>query len=62
MDRWIKAAERMPDPGQMIVKRWYGMPDPAWVGRQPDTFWAGRYNGTEKDSSFDAWYPLPEEN
>lgn len=48
---WIKVAERMPDSGQLIVKRWNN-----------GAVWAGRYSGTEKDSSFDAWCPLPEEN
>jgi hypothetical protein len=45
---WISTEDRLPDRGQLIVKRW-----------KNGATWAGVYSGSEKDSSFDAWFPLP---
>lgn len=45
---WISTKDRLPEPGDLIVKRW-----------SKGTVWAGIYTGTSKESSFDYWYPLP---
>lgn len=46
---WTRTTERRPEPGALIVKRW----------DHNGAVWAGFYSGTEKDSSFDEWFPLP---
>jgi hypothetical protein len=45
---WTKTAERRPNAGDWIVKRW-----------KTGAVWAGQYSGTDKDSSFDEWCALP---
>jgi hypothetical protein len=44
---WIKSSERMPDAGDLIVKRW-----------ESGAVWAGIYSGSAKDSSFKEWILL----
>ena len=46
---WVSVKDRLPDVGQLIVKRW----------RAKNSVWAGIYTGGEKDSSFDDWILLP---
>lgn len=46
---WISMAERKPEPGTLIVKRW-----------KSGSVWAGVYSGSDKDSSFDEWVALPD--
>lgn len=41
---WIPVTERLPEPGQLIVKR--------FANRQ---VWAGNYSGSPKGDSFEAW-------
>lgn len=45
---WIDAKERLPQPGEMIAKRW----------RRTGAVWAGIYTGSKKESSFDEWVSL----
>lgn len=45
---WVQTSERRPDAGRLIVKRW-----------KNGSVWAGVYNGSDKDSSFDEWVYLP---
>lgn len=44
---WIKIG--LPEPGRLIVKLWF----------KKQSYWAGIYNGTDKEGSFDAWMYLP---
>lgn len=48
--RWNKTSDGLPEAGRLIVKRW----------TKKGSQWAGRYSGSPKDSSFDAWIYLPE--
>lgn len=41
---WVNTKVKRPPTGALIVKRW-----------RNGAVWAGRYFGTEKDSSFDEW-------
>lgn len=41
---WFKITDQRPAAGRLIVKRW-----------KSGAVWAGRYTGTDKDSSFDEW-------
>lgn len=45
---WIQATERLPNAGDLIVKRW----------AHNAAAWAGVYAGSAKDSSFDEWVLL----
>lgn len=45
---WIRSLARMPDPGQLIVKRW----------DHNRSVWAGYYHGSAKEGSFDEWVAL----
>jgi hypothetical protein len=47
MTLWVETKTRLPQAGQLIVKRWAN-----------GNVWAGRYSGRPKDSSFDSWMPL----
>lgn len=44
---WISVLERLPDAGELIVKRW-----------KSGSVWAGIYSGSAKDSSFDEWLSI----
>jgi len=47
---WINTKDQLPKQGQLIVKYW----------NDHNSIWAGRYNGTNKEKSFDKWIELPE--
>lgn len=46
-ERWIAAAHRLPEPGQLVVKRWSN-----------GNVWAGRHVAHPKHESFAEWMPL----
>lgn len=46
---WIDLDARLPEVGELIVKRW-----------RNGSVWAGRYAGGRKDSGCDQWLPLSE--
>jgi hypothetical protein len=45
---WIRSLARMPETGQLIVKRW----------DHNRAVWAGFYRGSAKEGSFDEWVAL----
>ncbi len=45
---WTPVATAMPEAGRMICKRW-----------RSGAVWAGMYNATAKEGSFDEWCYLP---
>jgi hypothetical protein len=45
---WVRSLARMPEPGQLIVKRW----------DHNRAVWAGYYHGGAKEASFDEWIEL----
>lgn len=44
---WILVSDRKPPKGP-LVKRW-----------KNGAVWAGNFNGSDKELSFEAWLPLP---
>lgn len=46
---WISTADRMPEPGQPVVKYW----------KETGNVWAGKHIPHAKHESFDEWLPLP---
>jgi len=46
-ERWITTAHRLPEPGQLVVKRWGN-----------GNVWAGRHVAHPKHESFAEWMPL----